>query len=79
MTDHVLAAWADDIRIRNEGLERGFPEHSQNGYQVTVHEIAQPGVVYRDSNVTVTVTEHSNAATAEQLKSGHAGSVASVV
>ena len=54
MTDHVLAAWADDIRIRNEGLERGFPEHSPGGYQVVVHEIAQPGVVYRDSNITVT-------------------------
>jgi ribonuclease Z len=54
MTDHVLAAWADDIRIRNEGLERDFPEHTQNSYQVVVHEITQPGVVYRDSNVTVT-------------------------
>ena len=54
MTDHVLAAWADDIRIRNEGLEREFPEHSPSGYQVVVHEIAQPGVVYRDSNITVT-------------------------
>jgi ribonuclease BN (tRNA processing enzyme) len=49
MTDHILAAWAEDIRMRNEGLE---PEKS-DGWQVHAHEI-QPGVVYQDSNVKVT-------------------------
>jgi len=53
MTDHVLAAWAEDIRIRNEGIERDLPEHSQNGYRVHVHEVAEPGVVYRNGRVTV--------------------------
>lgn len=54
MTDHVLAAWAEDIRVRNEGLERDLPEHSQNGYRVRVHEITEPGVVHRDVGMTVT-------------------------
>lgn len=54
MTDHMLAAWAEDIRIRNEGMERDLPEHSQNGYRVRVHETAEPGVVYRNGRVTVT-------------------------
>lgn len=54
MTDHVLAAWSEDIRIRNEGLERDFPEHSQGGYRVRVQEFAGPGVVHRDDKVTVT-------------------------
>jgi len=51
MTDHVLAAWADDIEIRSGPIER--PLVSGDGYRVNVHEI-QPGVVYRDSNVSVT-------------------------
>ena len=57
MTDHVLAAWAEDIRVRLEGLE---PEKS-DGWQVHAHEI-QPGVVYQDSNVTVTAipVQHAN-------------------
>ena len=53
MTDHVLAAWADDITIRNEGLDRYLPEHGPEGYRVNAHEVS-PGVVYKDSNVTVT-------------------------
>jgi ribonuclease BN (tRNA processing enzyme) len=53
MTDHVLAAWADDISIRNGAIERALPEHSNSGYRVNAHEIA-PGIVYKDSNVTVT-------------------------
>jgi ribonuclease BN (tRNA processing enzyme) len=53
MTDHVLAAWADDIKIRNGPIERDLPEHSADGYRVNAHEIS-PGVVYKDSNVTVT-------------------------
>ena len=53
MTDHVLAAWADDIKIRNGPIERDLPEHGSDGYRVNAHEVS-PGVVYRDDNVTVT-------------------------
>ena len=49
MVDHLEAAYAEDVRVRTEG---GQP-HNANGYKVNVHEI-QPGVVYRDSLVTVT-------------------------
>jgi ribonuclease BN (tRNA processing enzyme) len=57
MTDHLLTAYADDIRIRLEGLE---PDKHE-GYKVDAHEI-QPGIAYRDSNVTVTAfaVEHAN-------------------
>ncbi len=48
MAEHILKAYEFDIKTRTEGLE-----HSNNtGYKVNVHEI-QPGVVYRDQNVTV--------------------------
>jgi ribonuclease BN (tRNA processing enzyme) len=50
MTDHVLAAWADDIEIRSGPIER--PLLSGDGYRVNAHEISQ-GVVYKDNNVTV--------------------------
>ena len=49
MTSHIEKAWAEDIRLRLHGLE----EANATGYKVNVHEI-QPGVVYRDDNVTVT-------------------------
>jgi len=52
MTDHILEAWKEDIRIRTEGMERNFPEHNDSGYKADVHEIG-PGVVYQDGNVTV--------------------------
>jgi ribonuclease BN (tRNA processing enzyme) len=52
MTDHILEAWKEDIRIRTEGMERNFPEHNDSGYKVDVHEVS-PGIVYQDSNVTV--------------------------
>jgi ribonuclease BN (tRNA processing enzyme) len=52
MTDHILEAWKEDIRIRTEGMERNFPEHNDSGYKVDVHEIS-PGIVYQDGNVTV--------------------------
>jgi ribonuclease BN (tRNA processing enzyme) len=48
MTDHILAAYQEDIDIRVEGLEPAAPD----GYRVIVNEI-EPGVIYRDSNVTV--------------------------
>jgi ribonuclease BN (tRNA processing enzyme) len=50
MTDHVLAAWADDIEIRSGPIER--PLVNDQGYRVNVHEISS-GVVFKDSNVTV--------------------------
>ena len=48
MTEHILAAYQQDIDVRLYGLERGNPQ----GYKVDVHEV-EPGVVYEDSNVTV--------------------------
>jgi ribonuclease BN (tRNA processing enzyme) len=49
MTEHIEQAWAEDVRVRREGLESA----NATGYKVNVHEI-EPGVVYRDDNVTVT-------------------------
>ncbi len=49
MTEHLSAAYEQDMRIRLEGLEPA----NATGYRVVAHEIT-PGVVYRDSNVTVT-------------------------
>jgi ribonuclease BN (tRNA processing enzyme) len=49
MTDHLLAAYAEDIQIRTEGLEHESP----NGWRVAVHEI-RPGVVYDSAGVRVT-------------------------
>lgn len=49
MVNHLLAAYAADIRNRIDGLEPANP----TGYQVRVHEIA-PGQVFDDGNVTVT-------------------------
>jgi ribonuclease BN (tRNA processing enzyme) len=48
MTDHLLAAWQDDIEVRVEGLERELPD----AYQVSVHEIG-PGLVYDSAGVRV--------------------------
>ena len=48
MTEHILEAYKEDIDVRINGLE---PINAQ-GYKVDVHEI-EPGVVYRDANVTV--------------------------
>lgn len=48
MTEHILEAYKEDIRVRIEGLE---PANTV-GYQVSVHEI-EPGTIYRDANVTV--------------------------
>jgi ribonuclease BN (tRNA processing enzyme) len=49
MTDDLLAAYAEDIDIRTNGLEHETP----GGYRVTVHEI-RPGVVYDSAGVRVT-------------------------
>jgi len=50
MADHLVAAYADDVRIRSAG---GEPAHKHDARVVNVHEIA-PGVAYRDDRVTVT-------------------------
>ena len=48
MTDHIEAAWEQDIDIRTNGPN----QQNRTGYKVHVHEI-KPGVVYKDKNVTV--------------------------
>ena len=52
MTNNILKAWQQDIDIRNKGMEKDFPEHTNSGYLVDVREI-KPGVIYKDSNVIV--------------------------
>ncbi len=49
MTHHFYAAFAEDIRIRTEGLERA----PRGGYRVDIHEI-NPGIVYDKDGVRVT-------------------------
>ena len=49
MTDHILKAYREDIRIRLNGLEPA----NETGYKVNVHEI-KPGLIYSDQNVKVT-------------------------
>jgi ribonuclease BN (tRNA processing enzyme) len=49
MTEHIVAAYAEDIEVRTRGLEGLTGE----GNRVVVHEVT-PGVVYRDPDVTVT-------------------------
>jgi ribonuclease Z len=48
MVANLLRAYREDIDLRIHGLERG----DSTAYSIIVHEVA-PGVVYRDSNVTV--------------------------
>lgn len=57
MTDHLLAAYGEDIRMRIEGLE---PDQT-DGWQVHAHEIVA-GLAYQDSNVKVTAfaVPHAN-------------------
>jgi ribonuclease BN (tRNA processing enzyme) len=53
MTDHLLAAWEEDIRIRTDGLEAEVP----GGHLVDVREVApadgEPEIVYDRAGVTV--------------------------
>lgn len=49
MTNHLLAAYSEDIQIRTEGLEREVP----GGFRVNVREIHE-GVVYERQGVRVT-------------------------
>lgn len=48
MTDHILKAYEQDMEIRIHGLEYG----QQSAYEVKATEI-KPGVIYKDSNITV--------------------------
>lgn len=48
MVTHLLEAYREDIDLRIHGLERG----DSDAYRIVVQEVT-PGVVYRDSNVTV--------------------------
>jgi ribonuclease BN (tRNA processing enzyme) len=52
MTEHILAAYEEDIRERLEGLE---PANDQ-GHDVQVKEV-EPGWAYKDGNVRVEVFE----------------------
>jgi ribonuclease BN (tRNA processing enzyme) len=49
MAKHLTEAYQEDIRVRREGLQ----PHTADGWRVSAHDI-RVGVVYRDSNVTVT-------------------------
>ena len=49
MTEHLYAAFSEDIRIRTEGLEH----ESREGYRIEVREIG-PSVVYDSGGVRVT-------------------------
>ena len=49
MTDHLIAAYGEDIKIRTEGLEHEVA----NGYRVSVHEI-DPGIIFDTLGVRVT-------------------------
>lgn len=57
MTDHLLAAWKEDIAVRTNGLEHGVP----GGYRVEVRE-TRGGVVYDSAGVRVTAipVEHGS-------------------
>jgi len=48
MTRHLEEAYAEDVHVRLSGREPETPD----GWKVNAHEIA-PGIVYRDSNLTV--------------------------
>jgi len=48
MTEHILSAYKEDIKIRTEGLEQA----NQIGFRVEVHEI-EAGEVFEDENISV--------------------------
>jgi ribonuclease BN (tRNA processing enzyme) len=48
MTEHILAAYQQDIKARLEGLEPA----NDSGHRVNTHDI-KPGIIYQDANVTV--------------------------
>jgi ribonuclease BN (tRNA processing enzyme) len=48
MAGHILEAYQEDIRVRTTGSERG----NTTGYKVEARDV-EPGLVYKDGNVTV--------------------------
>jgi ribonuclease BN (tRNA processing enzyme) len=48
MTDHILQAYREDIKVRIDGLEPA----NLTGYKVNPHEI-KPGLIYKDQQVAV--------------------------
>jgi ribonuclease BN (tRNA processing enzyme) len=60
MTEHVLAAYQEDIGVRTNAMGLGFGHLQPEAYKVHAHEI-KPGVVYKDANATVTAfpTKHA--------------------
>ena len=48
MTDHLEAAWTQDVDVRLHGLEHA----NATGYQVTVHEV-KAGVTFRENGLEV--------------------------
>jgi ribonuclease BN (tRNA processing enzyme) len=57
MAEHILKAYATDVKTRTEGLEHS----NKTGYKVNVHEI-KSGVIYKDQNVIVKAfaVDHGN-------------------
>lgn len=53
MTDHILAAYKEDIRERSQGLQPS----NDTGWKVEAHEIEKDGIVYQDANVKVEAFE----------------------
>ncbi|MBK6423217.1 MAG: MBL fold metallo-hydrolase [Gemmatimonadetes bacterium] len=62
MTDHILAAWAEDITVRTDGLERALA----GAQKVAVREISGSVTVYDSAGVTITAVPvpHGNWKTA---------------
>jgi ribonuclease BN (tRNA processing enzyme) len=52
MTEHILRAYGEDIRIRRRDKALLGVANQARGYEVRAQEI-KPGVVYKDENVTV--------------------------
>jgi ribonuclease BN (tRNA processing enzyme) len=61
MLAHLTAAWVEDRRVRLDGLQ---PQNG-TGQRVEAHDI-EPGVVFRDSNVTVTAFRVSHGGFGDQ-------------
>jgi len=51
MANHLVSAYSADLAVRATG---GEPAHKYDARVVKVHEIAAPGIVFRDDRVTVT-------------------------
>jgi ribonuclease Z len=49
MTDHIIAAYAEDIKVRTEGLEH----QTKEGYEIIVHEIKE-GIIYNKFGIKIT-------------------------